>query len=275
MAELIKGDALGDIVKYESPMHICREEYEVTRVLAAVEGLQVGRGMDFDAAVAAVQTYTTEDAGVGPPTGPLTWIADGGTYRLGYKGHWTGILAWNANVAAVNAALDILVVLSGGVAGDIVFANVGGDLLIATNTFTFLNTLGNVPDVIVDARLLTDATYAAPDNDGHGHVAITTTTAGELATMKMVTANTANVDCILLEEVSLAELQNSSGEALRRPFLVRGHAVVNATAMYAQMVASAAGVGASTLAQLITALLALGITGREESAFTDEGTPRS
>jgi len=142
MSSISEGRVLGDVLKYEAPLYYCREEYEVTRVLAAAAGLEVGRAMDFDAAVAAVQTYTS------------TGTADGGTYMLGYKGQWTTALAWNANIAAINAALDIMVALSGGTAGDIVYA--GGVLLQTAGTFTFLNTLGNVPEIAIDARLLTD-----------------------------------------------------------------------------------------------------------------------
>lgn len=255
---LTEGPAIGDIVLYETPMSYAREEFEVTRVLAATEGLKVGRAMDFDAAVAGVQTYQTETAA------PETWVADGGTYRLGYRGYWTTPLAWNDTVATMNTALDILVALSGGSAGDIVFANVGGDLLIKTNTFTFLNSLGNVPDIVLDLRLMTDATY--PGRPMTGHATLLTTTAGELATMKMVASTTANADSILLEAVSLEDLQNASGEALRRPFLVRGPSIVNVTAIYEQ-------VGAGTIADLITALEALGIQTRTEPTETSEGTP--
>ena len=256
MATLTKGPALGDIVKYETPGLICREEYEVTRVLAAALPYEVGTPMDFDAAVAAVQTYTTNGG----------FVADGGTYRLGYKGYWTAALAWNANVAAINAALDLLVVLSGGVAGDIVHANVGGDLLISTNTFTFLNTLGNVPEVLLDERLLTDATV--PINVGS---TILTTTVGELATMKMVSVAAANSDCILLERVSLTDLQNASGEKLRRPFIVRGHCVVDATKIADEGRKHTPAFG--TAAQCRAAYVALGIEARLEPVMINEGTP--
>ncbi len=241
MSSLANVKRLGDIVKYESPMQICREEYEVTRVLTAVEGLEVGRGMDFDAAVAAVQTIG------------CAMVADGGTYRLGFRGIWTAPIAWNANAAAIKTAFELI---SGGVVvtASAAFAN--------ATTLTFANTVGNIPEVVCDARLLTDGGLSMV-----GDVAITTTTVGELATMKMVAATTANIDSILLEPVSLEELQNDSGEALRRPFLVRGPAVVNATEVTAQC-------AAGTVADCITALAALGIDGREESAFTEEGTPR-
>ncbi len=256
MSTIVKGPALGDVVLYETPANICREEYEVTRVLAATLPYEVGTPMDFDAAVAAVQTYTTNGG----------FVADGGTYRLGYKGYWTTILAWNLNVAGINAALDVLVVLSGGVAGDIVHANVGGDLLIATNTFTFLNTLGNVPEIVLDERLLTDATV--PINIGSTCL---TTTVGELATMKMISVAAANTDAVLLERVSLTDLQNASGEKLRRAFIMRGHVVLNATKIADEGRKHTAAFG--TAAATATALIALGMGARVEPIMIDEGTP--
>ena len=260
MSTIEKGPALGDIVLYETPLSIPREEYEVTRVLAATLPLEIGTPMDFDAAVAAVQTYTTNGG----------FVADGGTYRLGYKGYWTTILAWNDNVAAINAALDVMVALSGGTAGDIVTANVGGDLLISTNTFTFLNTLGNVPEILLDLRLMTDGGVVYPANFADQSTMLTTTV-GELATMKMISATAGNADSILLERVSLTDLQNASGEKLRRPFLMRGHCVVNATEIAKQGVRQTAAFG--TAVQLQTALVALGFNARLESEMTDEGTP--
>lgn len=260
MSTLNKGPALGDVVLYETPRDICREQYEVTRVLAATLPLEIGTPLDFDAAVAAVQTYTTNGG----------FVADGGSYRLGYNGDWTIVLAWNANVAAINAALDVLVAISGGAAGDIVHANVGGDLLISTNTFTFLNTLGNVPEILLDLRLMTDGGVAYPLNFANLST-ILTTTVGELATMKMIAAAAADTDAILLERVSLTDLQNASGEKLRRACIMRGHCVVNATEIAKQGRAQTAAFGTAVATQ--TALVALGINARLEPLQGDEGTP--
>ncbi len=190
--------------------------------------------------------------------------------RLDSVEYWTTILAWNDNVAAINAALDVMVALSGGTAGDIVTANVGGDLLISTNTFTFLNTLGNVPEILLDLRLMTDGGVVYPANFADQSTMLTTTV-GELATMKMISATAGNADSILLERVSLTDLQNASGEKLRRPFLMRGHCVVNATEIAKQGVRQTAAFG--TAVQLQTALVALGFNARLESEMTDEGTP--
>ena len=260
MATLTKGPALGDIVLEEGPRRMCREEYEVTRVLAATLPYEVGTPMDFDAAVAAVQTYTTNGG----------FVADGGTYRLGYRGYWTAPIAWNGNVAAINAALDLIVVMSGGVAGDIVHANVGGDLLISTNTFTFLNTLGNVPEVLLDLRLMTDGGVVYPANFANLST-ILTTTVGELATMKMIAATAAGADCVLCERVSLTDLQNASGEKLRRSFLMRGHCLLNGTKIADEGRKHTAAFG--TAAQLAAALNALNMNTRLEPIMTTEGTP--
>ncbi len=247
---------IGDVILSEESRHYCRGDFEVTRDLAATVGLVPGQAMDFTAgAAAAVQTYSTL----------LARVADGGSYRLGYKGFWTIALAWNANVAAINAALDIMVALSGGTAGDIVHANVGGDLLIATNTFTFLNTLGNPEDIAMDFRLLTDATFPGISLQGYG--LMTTSTVGELTTMKEWATTTANIDSILLEPVSLLDLQGARGSQLKRSFLVRGPATVNADAITCP---------AGTVASLVAALLALtpSIVGQREATMTNKGTPR-
>ncbi len=250
MAEIIKPVTIGDVILSEGANHYSRCDHEVTRELAATVGLVAGQAMDFTAApAAAVQTY----ASVG--------TADGGTYRIGYKGIWTTILAWNATIAQMNTALDVMVVLSGGVAGDIVVANVGGDLLITTNTFTWLNTLGNPESLKFDQRLLTDTGVSMI-----GDWLIPTTTAGELVTMKEWATTTANTDSILLEPVTLADLQGANGQSLRRSFLTRGPSVVNADQVTCP---------AGTKAALVAALLAVEIIGRREPVNTTIGTPRA
>ena len=250
MAEIEKGLAIGDVILSEAPMHYCRCDHEVTRELAATVGLAAGQAMDFTAAAAAaVQTYAS------------VLTADGGTYRIGYKGIWTTILAWDATIAQMNTALDVMVALSGGTAGDIVVANVGGNLLITTNTFTWLNTLGNPESLEFDQRLLTDGGVTM-----EGDWLIPTTTAGELTTMKEWATTTANADSVLLEPVTLADLQGANGQSLRRSFLTRGPSVVNADAVTCP---------AGTKAALVTALLGVGIVSQREPVNTTEGTPRA
>lgn len=243
-----EGRVLGDVVLYEPPFFYSREEYEVTRVLAATEGLEVGRAMDFDAAVAAIQETT------------VTGTIASGTFTITVKGQTTAPIAWDAIVTVINTALDLAVVRAGGTAADIVYSNVGGDKLFSTNLMTWVNTLGNPADLIFDTRLLLDASGDECTCTVH------TTQVGELAIMKMVASTTANVDSVLLEAVSLTDLINADGEALRRPFLVRGPSVVNVDQMFSQ-------VAAGTLADFITALEGLGIQCRREPVYTSTGTP--
>ena len=236
-----KGPALGDIVLYETPRDICREEYEVTRVLAATEGLRVGTPCDFDAAVAAVQTIVMATASAS------------GTYRLGFRGLWSAPIAWNAVLATIKTAFELI---SGGVT--VTFSAA----FIDTTTITFANTVGNIPEIISDTRLL--LTGAATE----AVAVITTTTVGELATMKMIAAAAADVDAILLEAVSLTDLQNASGEALRRAFIMRGHVVLNASKIAAEGRRQTATFGTAVATQ--TALVALGMSARLEP-LTEEG----
>ena len=246
MTTLTKGPALGDIVLYESPRAICREEYEVTRVLAATRAYEVGTPMDFDAAVAAVQTIA------------MVTASASGSYRLGFRGLWTAPIAWNAVLATIKTAFELI---SGGVT-----VTFSGALINAT-TITFANTVGNIPEIVVDpGLLLTAGGVEAP-------AVITTTTVGELATMKMIAATAAAADAILLERVSLTDLQNAGGEALRRSFIMRGLCVVNATKIRDEGIKHTATFG--TAVALQTALVALGINARLEPLTTNEGTPSS
>ena len=246
MAEIVKPIAIGDVILYEAPMHYCRCDHEVTRELAATVGLVAGQAMDFTAAAAAaVQTVT------------MVAASAGGTFRIGYKGRWTTPLAWNDVFGVINAALDIMVALSGGAAGDIVYA---GATFISTGTFTFLNTLGNPETIVTDTRLLLTAGAV------EAVATIATTTAGELTTGKEWATTTANADSILLEPVTLADLQGANGQSLRRSFLTRGPSVVNVDAVTCP---------AGTVAALDAALLALGIVSQYEPTNTTTGTPRA
>ena len=243
MSTIVKGPALGDVVLYETPAKICREEYEVTRVLLATQALEVGTPMDFDAAVAAVQTITMGTASAS------------GTFRLGFRGIWTAPIAWNAVLATIKTAFELI---SDGVVVTFSAAFING------TTITFANTVGNIPEIVYDGRLnLTAGAVEAT-------ATILTTTVGELATMKMIAAAAADVDAILVERVSLTDLQNASGEALRRAFIMRGHVVLNASVIAAEGRRQTAAFG--TAAATATALIALGMNARVEP-LTDEGTP--
>jgi len=248
MDSISEGKVLGDVLVMEEPLEYCREQFEITRVLAATEGYDIGEGMGAEAAaVPAVQTVTMAAASAS------------GTFTITVKGHTTASIAWDATVAQINTALDLAVVRAGGTAGDIIFANVGGDSMVSTNTFTWLNTLGNPADLIFDTRLLLTAGAA------EATITIATTTAGELTTNSN-TLTAASVTRVLLAPVSLWELKNGDGESLRRPCLVRGPSIVNQDQLHRS---------AGTLADLVTALEAVGIQCRPQATVSTTGLPRA
>ena len=245
MSEKVKPIAIGDVILSEAPRHYCRTDHPVTRDLAATIGLVPGQAMDFTGgAVAAVQTVT------------MAVASASGSFRIGYKGQWTTILAWGDVFGTINTALDVMVALSGGTAGDIVYA---GATFITTGTFTFLNTLGNVETLVIDTRLLLTAGAV------EAVATIATTTAGELTTGKEWSTTTANADSILLEKVTLTDLINANGTKLRRSFLTRGPSTVNADKVTCP---------AGTVASLVTALEALGIQCHRTATLSEVGTPR-
>jgi len=244
LPSISEGKVLGDVLKYELPYGYARQEFEVTRVLAATVGYEIGEGMGPEAgAVAAVQTVT------------MAVASASGTFTITVKGHTTAPIAWSANTAAIQTALDLAVVRAGGVAGDITYA---GATFITTGTFTWLNTLGNPADLIFDTRLLLTA------GGVEAAATIATTTAGELTTNSN-TLTSASCTRVLLAPVSLIELQTGDGESLRRPFLVRGPSIVNSDQLH---------FSAGTLAAGIAALAAVGIQSRSQAAIADVGLPR-
>ena len=257
-----KGPAIGDIILSEEPRHYCRCDHEVVgmtpaQIAAAIaagtltaDGLLPGQAMDFAAgAVAAVQTFA---APVGAP------LADGGTYRLGFQGLWTAPIAWNAVAATVKTAFELI---SGTWRGVAITITASAAACITGTTITFVNTMGNVPVIEFDGRLCLDGTV--PMTGG----SFLTTTFGELTTFKEFAITTGNIDSILLEPVSIAQL-GGDGASLRRSFLTRGPATVNADAITC---------GAGTVAAAVAALLALtpSIIGQREPIETTVGTPRS
>ncbi len=261
MAVDTKGPAIGDVILTEEPMHYCRGDHDIVgntpaQIATAIAagtltaaGLLPGQAMDFAAgAVAAVQTFT---APVGAP------LADGGTYRMGFQGIWTAPIAWDANAGAVKAAFELI---SGTYKGVAITITASAAACITGTTITFLNTMGNVPVIEFDGRLCLDGAVAMTGGT------YLTTTFGELTTMKEFATTTANIDSILIEPVSIAEL-GGDGTTLKRSFLTRGPATVNADAITC---------GAGTVAAAVAALLALtpSIIGLREPISTTQGTPR-
>lgn len=236
----VESRVLGDVVVEEfSPgFGYCREEFVVTRVLAATKKLEVGRAMDTDAALAAVQTITMPAASAS------------GTFTLSFRGRTTAPIDWNAALGVIKTAFELI---SG-------TATVTFSATFATGTtITFNIADGNVPEITADTRLLLTA------GGLEATATIATTQAGKLATYKMVATTTANTDCILLEEVSLADLKNEDAVALKRACLVRGPSIVNIDQIFPQ-------VAAGTEAALKTAIEALGIQTRKEPAIISRGT---
>jgi len=89
--------------------------------------------------------------------------ATDGTYTLTYDGHTTGDIAYGADAATVQAALELLDNVS---SGDI---TVGGTDLNNGLTFTFRNTAGNVSLITIDTGGLTTTGTHAISETTRGH----------------------------------------------------------------------------------------------------------
>lgn len=229
---------IGDVVKWELPHQYCRSNLVISRDLAATAGLAVGELLEPDAAVAQIHTASTA----------LT--ADGGTYRLGYKGQWTTAIAWNGNAAAVKAAFELLSTVT-----DTVTASAAMSINASTLTWT---TAGPKDEVEVDARLLLDGAVVMTD------LVAPVSTIGSVATSQVLIATGANCTSILLEKVTLADLL--VGNNIKRACLVRGSAIVDSdqtTVLAAQKAAA------------LAALVALGIQMRTEPTIYQSGPPTS
>lgn len=137
------------------------------RILAGVDVFKVV-GPPTDGGVVASVTvgYTTEAAGVitlgaNVAVGEIqtsTIIGDlltAGTFRLGYKGEWTADIAFGATVTQIEAALELLSTVS---AGDITLEVAHDPATEKVATWTFADTLGNVPMIQVDFSKATGPT---------------------------------------------------------------------------------------------------------------------
>jgi len=111
------------------------------------------------AATDEVQSYL-----LGAPTG--------GTYALTFDGQTTAGIAFNANAATVQAALEAL---SNIAPGDVVVSGGPSNTTAVVVTFAATYAGQNVPTIVIDPALLTGSTGANP-------TAATTTTAGSAAT---------------------------------------------------------------------------------------------
>ena len=238
MSTQTKETVLGDVVKWEQPHEYCRSNLVISRNLTATVGLAVGECLEPDTAVA--QIHTTANV-AGAPT------ADGGTYRLGYKGQWTTALAWNATLATAKTAFELLSTVT-----DTVTFSAAPAVRGTTCTWA---TAGPKDEIEVDSRLLLD-----------GVVVMTMTTAvstiGSLVASRVIIATGSNATSILLEKVTVAELND--GNNIERACLVRGAAIVDSDQL---------AVLAAQKAAALTALIALGIQFRTEPTIYQSGPP--
>ena len=234
MSVQTKDVALGDVVLYETPLEYCRVNMRISRDLAAAADIPVGGVLEPDGAVAQVHTYT------------CTAVADGGTYKLGYKGQWTTALAFDANAAAIKAAFEALSTVD-----DTITASAA---LVSGTTITW-TTNGAKDEIDIDARLLTDGGVSM---DGDSAIAVTTI--GSTASDAVILATGANADYILLEMVTKEELL--VGNNIERAVLTRGPAVVDWTQCSG---------AAAQMAAAKTALIARGIDCRTEATTYSSG----
>jgi flagellar hook-associated protein 2 len=95
-------------------------------------------GFPSTSAVSEVQTVTL---GTAPNNVP-----DGGTFTLTYRGQTTAAIAWDANAATIQAALETLSSVN---SGNITVSGAIGN----GATFTFANTLGDVDMLMINSSL--------------------------------------------------------------------------------------------------------------------------
>ena len=238
MSTQTKETVIGDVVKWELPHEYCRVDKNVSRDLAATVALPVGQLCEPDTAVAQIHTITTA----------LT--ADGGTYKLGYKGQWTTALAWNANAAAIKAAYELLSTVVDTITASAAFANA------TTITWT---TAGQKDEVEFDGRLLLDGAVVMDTEP-----TIDVSTIGSTAAEMVIVATGGNASGVLLEKVTLADLLADNN--ISRAFLVRGSSIVDSDQVT---------VVAAQKAAALAALVALGIQMRTEPTIYQSGPPTS
>jgi len=131
-----------------------------TKTQAAQDSKIKVDGFPSTSATSEVQTATLATA---PDNVP-----DGGTFTLTYRGQTTAAIAWDANAAAIQAALEALSSVN---SGDITVSGAIGNGV----TFTFANTLGDV-DLLMINSSLTDggvpvtASIAETTKGGDGYI---------------------------------------------------------------------------------------------------------
>lgn len=249
MSTQTKEIVIGDVVKWELPHEYCRANKNISRDLTATVGLNVGEILEADAAVAQITTITALAAAPDP---------DAGTFKLGYRGQWTAALAFDALVATLKAALEGLSTVT----DTVTFSDAIDTLGAAAVTITW-GTAGQKDEVEIDGRLMTDGGVAMGE-PGVTEPSCVVTTIGSTTAEVVIAVGTGDATCILLEKVTLADLQGKND--LNRACLLRGSCIVDSDAVT---------VLAAEKADALIALTALGIQFRTEPTIYQSGPPTS
>ncbi|KKM89472.1 hypothetical protein LCGC14_1248410, partial [marine sediment metagenome] len=207
MSTQTKERVIGDVVKWEQPHEICRKKLHITVIPGATLALNVGDCLEPGGAVAQVHT-TTNTAGA--PT------ADGGTFKLGYKGQWTTALAFGVTLAAAKTAFELLSTVT-----DTVTFSASPAITGTTCTWA---TAGKKDDILWDTRLLLDGAVVC------GTLSPVSTGGSTAAGSGKIVATGANADYILLEKVSLADL--IAEPLIERTVLYQGDCIVDGDQLY-------------------------------------------
>ena len=231
---------IGDVVKWELPHELARTKVHITCIPGATVPLVVGEILEPGGAVAQISTFVTGDT------------ADGGTFKIGYNGQWTTALAWNASAADIKTAFELLSTVTDTITASAAFAN--------ATTITW-GTAGKKSQIDYDGRLMLDGAVVM-DSD---RVTLLITTGGSVAASSaIILATAANADYILLEKVTLADLQVEAN--IERAVITKGDCIVDGDNLFGL---------AAELAGAKTALIARGITIRTEPTIYQSGPPTS
>ena len=244
MSKQTKEMVIGDVVKWETPYEIARMKLHITQIPAATVGLVVGEILEPGGAVAQIHTFA---ALAGAPT------ADGGTYRLGYKGQWSAAIAYNANAATCKTAFELIPTV---LAEDTVTFSAAACVTGSTCTWT---TAGKKDKIEVDARLLLDGAVAMT-----GATFPVTTGGSTAAGSGKILATGGNADYVLLEKVTLADL--IAEPLIERAVIYKGECILDGDNLFGL---------AAELAAAKTALIARGMTIRTEPTIYQAGPPTS
>jgi len=165
-------------------------------------------------------------------------LADGGTFRLGYKGEWTTDIAWNASAATTKTAFELLTTVT-----DTITFSAAYPITGTTATWT---TAGPKAEIEWDPALLLDSAVVMTTRSP-------VSTIGSLVASMVLVATGASVTGILLKAVSEDDIQNNNN--IERAFLVRGAAICDSDQIYCIAAQKAAG---------LAAMVALGVQMRQE-----------